>query len=183
MCFDLPNTLTINGEEKAIYSDFRNIILICDAFNDDTLTQNEKICVMLDLLYVDNWVEFSNIDEAVKKAFFFIDWGKEYKEVNKSSPRLMDWRQDYNLIISAVNKNIAGVVDIRELDYMHWWTFLGYLSDRGECQFSTITEIRDKLNKNQKLDKFEKEILRENHDQIILKGKSNEEFEGELWGD
>lgn len=179
---ELPFFLTVDGEEKEIDSDFRNVILICNAFNDPELNQNEKNHVMLGLLYVDNWLEFNDIDEAIKQAIWFIDWGKEYKEVNENSPRLMDWEQDYNLICSSVN-NKANTLDVRYLEYMHWWTFLGYFSDRGECQFSTVTEIRDKLNKGKKLDQTEKEILRENRDMIMLKNKSNEDFENEMWGD
>lgn len=180
MITDLPYTLTVDGVEKEIYPDFRNIILICNAFNDPHLTKTEKTQIMLEMIYVDNWWEFDNIDEAAKQAIWFIDWGKIY-ENKENSPRIMDWEQDYNLIVSAVN-NKVNVVDVRELPFMHWWTFLGYFSDRGECQFSSITEIRDKLNKGKKLEKWEKEILRENREQIILKNKSNEDFEKEMWG-
>lgn len=180
---DLPYFLTVDGEEKEINSDFRNVILICNAFNDPELTQNEKTVVMLDLLYIDDWTEFIDRQEAIKKAIWFIDWGKEStEEETNNSPRIMDWEQDYNLICSAVN-NKANVLDIRYLEYMHWWTFLGYFSDRGECQFSTVTDIRDKLNKGKKLDQTEKTILRENRDVIILKSKNSENFENELWGD
>lgn len=179
---DLPFFLTVDGIEREIDSDFRTAILICNAFNDTGLTQNEKTTVMLDLLYVDDWTEFKDRDEAVKQAIWFIDWGKEYKEKEENSPRLMDWEQDYNLICSAVN-NKANTLDVRYLEYMHWWTFLGYFSDRGECQFSTVTNIRDKMNKGQKLDRSEKEILRENRDMILLKNKSNADFENEMWGE
>lgn len=177
---DLPYALRVGGEEREIYPDFRNIILVCNAFNDPDLTQSEKVRIMLELIYVDDWWELGDIDEAVKQAMWFIDWGKEYTE-KESGPRIMDWEQDYNLIVSAVN-NKVNVVDIRELPFMHWWTFLGYFSDRGECQFSSITDIRDKINKGKKLEKWEKEVLRENRDQIILKNRAAEDFENELWG-
>lgn len=180
MITDLPYTLTVDGEEKAIYPDFRNVILVCNAFNDDELTDADKTQVMLEMIYVDDWCDFKDIKGAVKQATWFIDWGKEYSS-QQSGPRVMDWEQDYNLIISAVN-NKANVIDVRELPFLHWWTFLGYFSDRGECQFSSITEIRDKMNKGKKLEKWEKEILRENREQIILKNKANEDFEKELWG-
>ncbi len=181
MLTDLPYTLSVDGEDKEIYPDFRNIILICNAFNDPALTQSEKTRVMLEMLYVDNFWEFQDIEEAIKQAVWFIDWGKEYKE-KEDGPRIMDWEQDYNLIISAVNLK-ANTVDVRELPFMHWWTFLGYFSDRGECQFSSITDIRDKLNKGKKLEKWEKEVLRDNRDQIILKNKAAKDFEDELWGE
>lgn len=180
MFVDLPYTLEVNGEERTINCDFRDVILLCNAFNDPNLSTNEKTLIMLNNLYVDNWMEFGNVEEAIRKASWFIDWGKEYKEP-ENAPKLMDWEQDYNLIISAVN-NKVNVIDVRELDFMHWWTFLGYFSDRGECQFSSITDLREKIAKGKKLDSWEKEVLRENRDQIILKNKANEEFEKEIFG-
>lgn len=182
MVVDLPYSLTVNGEERAINCDFRDIILICNAFNDPDLRANEKTQIMLTNLYVDDWLEFGNIEEAIKQAVWFIDWGKEYKE-QENSPRIMDWEQDYNLIIAAVDKSVKTVETCLELPFMHWWTFLSKFSERGECQFSTFTNIRDKLNKNKKLEKHEKEMLRENRDQIILKNKAATAFESELWGD
>jgi hypothetical protein len=181
MFVDLPYSLVVNGEERAINCDFRDIILICNAFNDPELTNSEKTLIMLNNLYVDDWLNFGNVEEAIKQASWFIDWGKEYKETTENSPKIMDWEQDYNLIISAVN-NKANVIDVRELEFVHWWTFLGYFSDRGECQFSSITDLRDKIAKGKKLDTWEKEIIRENRDQIILKNKNNTDFEKELWG-
>lgn len=181
MITDLPFALTVCGQERKINCDFRDVILICNAFNDPNLNKTEKTQIMLTNLYVEDWWEFGNVEEAIKQAVWFIDWGKEYTE-KENGPRVMDWEQDYNLIIAAVDKSIKTVETCLELPFMHWWTFLAKFSERGECQFSTITDIRDKLNKHKKLEKYEKEILRENRDQIILKNKKNEEFEKQLWG-
>lgn len=181
MILDLPYTLTVDGGKKAIHCDFRDVIDILNAFNDPYLRPVERTHIMLNNLYVDDYTEFEDMDEALRQAVWFIDWGKEYKE-KESSPRIMDWEQDYNLIVSAVNNKVA-VTDIRDLPFMHWWTFLGYFSDRGECQFSSVTEIREKISKGKKLEKWEREILRENQDIIILKNKANKDFENELWGD
>ena len=181
MYTDLPLSLLVAEEERAINCDFRDIIVICNAFNDPELTKREKTLIMLNNIYVDDWLSFGNVEEAIKQAIWFIDWGKEYTE-KENAPKIMDWEQDYNLIISAVN-NKVNVVDVRELPFMHWWTFLGYFSDRGECQFSSVTEIREKIAKGKKLEPWEKEVLRENRDQIIIKNKANEDLEKELWGD
>lgn len=44
----------------------------------------------------------------------------------------MDWEQDSPIIAPAVNKNIGK--DIRSLEYMHWWTFLGaYMEIADGC--------------------------------------------------
>lgn len=181
MITDLPYTLTVDGEEKAINCDFRDIITICNAFNDPEVPQSEKTVIMLHNLYVDDYKEFHDINEAIKQAVWFIDWGKEY-ETKENTPRLMDWERDFNMIISAADKSVKTVESCLELPFMHWWTFLSKFSERGECLLSTVMTIREKLAKHKRLDKFEKEILRENRDIIILKNKENEELENELWG-
>lgn len=183
MVVDLPYTLTVNGEEREIYCDFRDIILICNCFNDPELSKSEKNRIMLNNLYVDDWLEFGNIEEAIKKAVWFIDWGKEYKEEQQNAPRIMDWEQDFNMIISAVDKSVKTAESCLELPFMHWWTFLTKFSERGECQFSSITGIRDKLNKNKKLDGWEKEVLRDNRETVILKSEAAKDFEKEMWGE
>ena len=180
MITDLPYTLTVDGEEKPIHCDFRDIITICNAYKDPDYTPLERTVIMLNNLYVEDFTQFINLDEAIERATWFIDWGKEY-EHKEDSLCLMDWEQDYNLIISAVN-NKVNVIDVRELPFMHWWTFLGYFSDRGECQFSSVTEIREKLAKGKKLEKWEREIVRENRDTIFLKDKATKQFEEELFG-
>ncbi len=181
MLTGLPYTLTVDGEEKEIFCDFRDIVNILIAFNDPELKASEKTLIMLSNLYVDDWMQFEDISEAIKQAVWFIDWGKEYSE-KENGPRVMDWEQDYNIIVAAVDKSVKTVETCLELPFMHWWTFLAKFSERGECQFSTITDIRDKMNKGKKLEKHEKEILRENRDLIILRNKAAEDFENELWG-
>lgn len=179
MITDLPKTLIVDGIEREIYCDFRDVIQILSAYNDEELTQQEKAIVLLNNLYVEDFVNFIDIQGALQKAIWFIDWGKEYKE-EKNSPKIMDWEQDYNLIVSAINQKIH--TEIRELEFLHWWTFLGYFSERGECQYSTIVSIREKIFKGQKLEKWEKQILHENRDMIMLKAEGDDDFESELWG-
>ena len=61
----------------------------------------------------------------------------------------MDWEQDGDMIVPAVNK-VAGK-EIRAVPYMHWWTFFGYFMESGECLFNTVVGIRSKFyqeNKN-----------------------------------
>ena len=46
-----------------------------------------------------------------------------------------------------------------------------------------IIGLREKIAKGEKLEKWEKQMLRENRDIIMIKNKDDEEFERELWGD
>ncbi len=183
MITELPKTLTVDGIEREIYCDFRDIVQILVAYADEELSQQEKAIVLLTNLYVDDFTEFIDIQEALDKAIWFIDWGKESKENNANSPRLIDWEADFNMVVSAVDKSVKTVETSLELPFMHWWTFLSKFSERGECLYSTVLSIREKLAKGKKLDKFEKEILRENRDIIMLKVKGADEFENEMWGE
>ena len=59
--------------------------------------------------------------------------------------------------------------DVRALPYMHWWTFIGYYMEIGDCTFSTILDIRRKLRKHKKLEKWEREYYDENRELIEFK--------------
>lgn len=178
---DLPFFLTVDGIDREIYSDFRDVIKILVALQDPEVPNGERNLILLNNLFVDDWTVFTDIDEALKQAKWFMDCGKEYKEVNENSPQIINWAQDYGLICEAVNK-VINVLEVRQLKYLHWWTFCGYFGERGECRISTFAEIRDKMNKGKKLEKYEKEILRENREQIIIQDKRNADFENEIFG-
>ena len=91
----------------------------------------------------------------------------------KHKPRLMDWEQDGDMIVPAVNK-VAGK-EIRAVPYMHWWTFFGYFMESGECLFNTVVGIRSKKAKGEKLDKWEKKFYQENKNIIDIKTRLSDE--------
>ena len=182
MITGLPYTLTVDGVERAINCDFRDVIEILACYNDPELSDQERGYICLHNLYVDDFTTFGDIEEAQKQAVWFLDGGKEYKEA-EDNPRLLDWEQDYNLIISAVNKVVGD--EVRDLEFAHWWTFLGFFTERGECRYNLVVEIRDKLARGKKLEKHERQYLRDNRDEIVLKTRLSEEeqaIEDELFG-
>lgn len=162
--YELPTSLTVNGHQYKIRTDFRDIINIITALTDPDLDDDEKSYVFFYILFVEP-VALEDMAEAQKAGYEFI--GAGIKGDNGPSLRLMDWTQDAPLIMPAVNK-IAGQ-DVRGLSYMHWWTFVGYYMEIGESQFSTVVNIRQKLKKHQELDKHEKEFYRYNKSTVDLK--------------
>lgn len=170
----LPTTLTIDEKEYKIRTDFRIALIIFEAFEDVELNEREKATVMLELLYEEMP---ENIEEALKKASWFLDGGKNYEEFNKTK-KIMDWEQDEPIIFSAINK-VAGC-ETREKEYIHWWTFLGYFSEIGEGLFSTIINIRQKKNKGKKLEKYEQEFYKNNKQLIDLKQRYTPEEQAEI---
>lgn len=181
----LPEHLTVGDTEYSIRSDYRNVLQVFEAFNDPELVSAEKWIVAIYLFFesfscADDVLEALEngfqIEEAMKQITWFIAAGKSHgKEIELP---VYDWVQDEQMIFSAVNK-VAGK-ETRELEYLHWWTFLGYFNEIGDGTFSFIVEIRNKLNKGKKLEKYEKEFFSHNKELVrIEKPKSKEEQEQE----
>lgn len=90
----------------------------------------------------------------------------------------MDWEHDESIVIPAINR-VAGR-EVRTAQYIHWWTFIGLYMEIGECVFSEVVYIRQKLAKHERLEKYEKVFYRANKDIIDLPViKDKEELEEE----
>lgn len=190
----LPEVLTVGGEDYSIRTDYRNILDVFEAFQNPELTDTEKWEVAIYMIFecfscYDDAFEAAKagflvegaengfpIDEAIRQISWFISAGQPEKQVLEKPT--YNWKQDEQIIFSAVNK-VAGR-ETRELEYLHWWTFLGYFNEVGEGTFSFIVGIRHKLNKGKKLEKHEKEFLAQNKELVKLeKPKTREEQEQE----
>ena len=167
--YTLPTSVEIDGVECKFNSDFRDILGIFQILNEPNLLEPEKVSIALDLFYVDENYKI-NIVEAIKLMFEFISQedNNDKKTVTSSKP-LYDWEQDFNIIISPINRTLG--YDIRGKEYVHWWTFMSAFMEIGECTFSTYVGIRDKLNKGKTLEKYEQRLLKEHGDEIRLKTK------------
>lgn len=87
----LPTELEVNEKRYRIRSDYRDILKIIQAYNDPELEEKEKCYVALKILYIN----FENIpekdmEEAYRKAVWFIDCGEQYTEKTTQELRLMD---------------------------------------------------------------------------------------------
>lgn len=155
--YTLPKSAVINGETIAIRSDFRPILDICVALQDDELTDRDKAFVVLKIFY-ERFIPFS--EEALNYAFWFINGGAggEGDGQAQSQQKLLDWQQDFPLIISAVNK-VAGC-ELRALDYVHWWTFLGYFQEIDDCLFARVVAYREKRARGKKMDDTDKDFYK-----------------------
>ena len=174
--WELPKSLNVGGVDYLIRYDFRAILDILKAYSDPELEADEKVEVMLRILYLDSEkIPVAHIKEAIAKACEFIDCGQ--KNESKKSPRLIDWEQDAPIIIPAIN-NVAKC-EIRGLPELHWWTFFGYYMSIGESLLSTVIRIRKKKATGKKLDKWEEEFYRDNRETVELKAKETAEERAE----
>jgi len=172
--------------------DFRMVLDCFKALNDTELTENERIMACLIIFYED----FDSIDDILEheaiisqleqEMAVFFDGGEKDLKSNTHNYKVMDWDKDSNLICSAVN-NIAGK-EIRALDYLHWWTFLGYYTAIKECLLSEVITIRYKKASGEKLEKHERKFMQENPQYFNLDMRSTEQKEADeyirkLWGE
>lgn len=174
----LPVSLEIDRSERKIRTDFRDILVIMQAFADPELHLSEKYDVMLAILYEDlDGIPTESLQEAVEKAFWFLDCGKQ-EEDKRLSVKVMDWDQDESLVFPAINK-VAGQ-EVRITEYMHWWTFMGYFMEIEDGTFSTVLSIRQKRAKGKKLEKWEQEFYRNNRNICDLKKRYTAEEQEEI---
>lgn len=179
----LPTSLTISGVAWQIRTDYRAIIDIMIVFNSAEYEADEKWLIALNILFIDfEKMPKEDYVEACKQATWFFDLGQTEDDNNghiaKNKTKLMDWEQDANLIIPAINRVIGK--EVRSLEYMHWWTFMGAYMEIGECAYSTVISIRSKRAKGKKLEKWEQEYLTQNKSIVELyHKKTDEELEEE----
>lgn len=166
MTYGLPTTLEIDGAEFEIRTDYRIILSLLEVMNDPEFTDEEKARAMIETIVID-WERICDYKQAVDKCLWFIDMGQGS---GKKSARLVDWEKDYQYIAAPVNRVLG--YECRAAEYLHWWTFLAaYMEIGGDCTFAQIVNIRSKLSKGKKLEKHEREWLRQNREIVDLPQK------------
>lgn len=178
MIYELPTGIDIQGIVYKIRSDYRAILDICMALSDPELDDQEKAVVALTIFYPDiEDMPTEHYRDALDACFHFIDCDSEDGQTQKV-PKLMDWEQDFRYIIAPVNRVLGQ--EIRAVDYMHWWTFIGAYYEIGDCLFAQIVRIRDLKARGKKLDKSDQEFYRRNKQLIDLKTTYTEQEESVL---
>lgn len=191
--FDLPTTVTIKDREFGIRDDgdYRMVLDVFSALQDIDIPKKERMITAIVIFYdgfsLDNVFEKAEsseiMEELATKMFDFISCGQTNMG-NKSNHKLIDWEQDEQLIASAIN-NVANT-EIRTVDYMHWWTFMGHYISVGESVLSTVVQIRSKLVEGKKLEKHEQEFRKKNPEYFIWNRQTVEDREAdalikEIW--
>ena len=138
----LPASLEVGDKEWEIRSDYRIILRIFEALEDSELSDSEKLYVVLDLIYIDfEHMPKELYQEAYEQASKFMECHD--RSDNKKNPKLINWEKDEHMIFPAINA-VAGC-EVRAIEYMHWWTFLGYFeSVDNESLWSFVLSIRQK---------------------------------------
>ena len=173
--WEFPTSLNIGDVDYEIRTDYRAVLDLLTALADPDLTDDDpqmtaymQSRVILEIMFPDcDNIPTEHIQEALEKVSEFIDMGISD---DRKKPKTMDWEQDAPILIPAINKVLN--TEIRAVQYMHWWTFLGAYMEIGESLFSNIIHIRQKKAKGKKLEKWELDFYKENQSLIDFKQKS-----------
>lgn len=178
MIGDLPKKFTVGGKEYEIRSDYRCALNIYEAFDDNELDEYEKALVCLVNIFPDyESIPEDDLQQAVEKAYWFVGGG-DMPQSEPEKVKLIDWKQDENILFPAMNKT-AGFI-VRECEYLHWWEFLGFFGEIREGLFASVMNIRQKQAQGKPLEKHEKEFYRKNRNLINIKTPEDMEAEEEL---
>ena len=155
----LPVAAEIGSREYPLNADFRDVLEIIEILQDNDRHERLRVLVALSLFFED-FEEMPQDDYPTAFEWMLHFIALDEPEDDHPHPKLIDWAQDRTIIAAEINK-VAGT-EIRSLEYLHWWTFIGYFNGIGEGQLSYIVSIREKLRKGKTLEKHEREFYRNN---------------------
>ena len=145
----LPEIIDISGKTYKINTDFRTCLKTIMAFEDNTLTSQEKQSILLSNLYP---TIPPNPLEAITRAQWFLNGGLENDNEAVGS-RVYSFSNDANFIFAAFRQTHS--IDLQK-ENLHWWTFLALFMDLGQdTTFCQLVSLRKRL-KSGKATKEEK---------------------------
>lgn len=171
MMWSLPESAQIGASTYPINADYRDILEIIDVLNDKDTHERVRLYVALTLFYEGfEGMPPEDYQAAADWMMEFIGCGE--KDDGIPQPKVIDWEQDRMIIAAEINK-VAGT-EVRNLEYLHWWTFVAYFNGIGEGQLSFIVSLREKLRKGTKLEKYEREYYNKNRARVDFQQKYTE---------
>ena len=137
-------------------TDFRVGIQITMAMEDPGLSDSEKAYVAGSLLFLDP--EEVSVDDLFGALGWFLNaWCADKHGKRKEEKSVMDFDIDQWRIYTAFKKQYG--IDLNK-ENMHWFVFMGLLTNLEECAFTRIIEIRTKKIKG-KMDRETKKAIEE----------------------
>ena len=149
----LLDELPEDYEGYPVNTDFRIGIQLSQLLADHDMGNREKAERLCDLLFPGIIPE--NTNDAVK--WFLGGWYTDNQTKTKETQEIMDYDADQWRIYSAFRQQYG--IDLNTAN-MHYWVFMGLLSNLEVCAFKRIMDIRQKKI-DSKMSKEEKEALKE----------------------
>ena len=158
--WSLPDSLQVGDRGIPIRADFRDVFKALAVFNEP-LPVAVRWCKAMKLFYCQS-IEPEEYGAAAEAMAAFINCGAPEKQ----GRRLICWQHDGRLIASEINK-VAGR-EVRQLPFVHWWTFLGWFHAIGDGPFAQTVAIRARLAAGKPLTDSQQAFYTENRDMVRL---------------
>lgn len=157
--WELPEAAEVNGTAYAVRSDFRAVLDVLEILGDPELSDAERGALACEVFYPG----FRDMPRGDRQAAGeFLMWFVKGGDSPARAPqrKLVDWGQDFPLIIGPVNRVLG--YEARAREHVHWWTFLAAYCEVGDCLFAQVVSIRRKRQRGAKLEKHERRFYNEN---------------------
>ena len=125
---DLPETVTVDGEEYFADADFRTMIILEKIITDDTLDARSRVGMMVDLVLTDTQPAEKAL--AVDGIIYLYSCGKPSDRNSGPAqngnmvlrPKMIyDYEHDAPYIYGAFMSQYG--IDLNSIDFLHWWKF------------------------------------------------------------
>lgn len=141
---ELPESVTVSGEEYEIRSNFRTSILFEILMQDDSLGNEEKVLKALKLYYP---IIPPDAAAATDAILWFYRCGKEDNQAKKQmaarkgKTRVYSFDYDDDYIYAAFMSQYG--IDLQDVEYIHWWKFRAMFNSlTSQNEFVKIMEYR-----------------------------------------
>lgn len=161
-----------------IDTDFGIGIQIMQALENEELTQQEQIGTALSLLFLaedseGNSLPIPDAQIAINGLMWFLtDWNHDNHKIDDKT-KVLDYDIDQWRIHSAFLSNYG--IDLKTQP-MHYWEFMGLLTNLPECAFTRVVDIRSKVIDG-KMSKQEKEAYKKLKEIYSLDQEKTKEVE------
>ncbi|MCM1327259.1 MAG: bacteriophage Gp15 family protein [Bacteroidales bacterium] len=160
----LLDRLPTEYEGFPIDSDFGVGIQILQALEDEELTEQEQIGTALSLLFPQ---DTPDAQTAIKGLLWFLtDWNHD-KHISEDKTKVTDYDIDQWRIYAAF-RQVYGIN--LNTDRLHFWEFMGLLTNLPECAYTRVVDIRAKKITG-KMSKEERSIYKKLKDAYSIEQK------------
>lgn len=124
---DYPESITVDGDKIRIRTDFREYIRFIDLLKTDEMKDSEKWQYIIQYFYdqpkniagaLDGLVDFINLEQLRENIS---ENNEDNPEEDSNDKPLFSFCYDYPYILSGFLS--AYGINLRTVDYMHWWEF------------------------------------------------------------
>lgn len=155
-----------------ICTDFDIGIQIMQVLENEELSQQEKIDKALSLLFL---ADIPDIQTAINGLLWFLtDWNHDNNK-SEDKTKVTDWDIDQWRIYAGFKQHYG--INL-QTDSLHFWEFMGLLTNLPECAYTRVVDIRAKKITN-KMSKEEKSMYARLKEVYALKQSKTVEYTDE----